>query len=115
MVIRTHFTSIGGGIEQLNYLLTLLIEMDITIRIFTTMEWAIPRRCLCLMRPSHHSGLTRRKKSQTVPVWRRERQFWPPPSPRKIDSTYAVAAKPLLMATEALLAASCNDLVDKWA
>ena len=57
--------------------------MAITIRIFTTMEWAIPRRRLCLTRSDHHSDLTRHKKSHTVTVWRRERQFWPPPSPEK--------------------------------
>ncbi len=57
--------------------------MDITIRIFNTMAWATPRRCLWLRRPDHHRGLTRRKKSHTVPVWRRERQFWPPLYPKK--------------------------------
>ena len=57
--------------------------MDITIGIFNTMTWAIPRRCLWLTRPGHHSDLTRRKKSQTATVWRRERQFWPPSSPEK--------------------------------
>ena len=61
--------------------------MDITIRIFNTMARSTPRRCLWLRWPDHHCGLARRKKSQTEPVWRRERQFWPPPYPEKTPQT----------------------------
>ena len=80
--------------------------MDITIGIFTTMEWAIPRRCLCLTRSGHHSGLTRRKKITDCDGLEERRAVLATALPRKNDPTYPVAAIAPLIIMEAVLAAS---------